>query len=176
MAYIPELEPNEKIALQIAFKVSEKAATFNFAVSDQALYWPATKAFAMNDATYFKRLRNNEISEVCIRRLPPYGFWIFAAIMFFVGLVSTIFMLAPLIRHDPGAHTVSGWPFALVVGGILMPFATRGRLGLEVRTQSKHFRWKPPLVVDKVSKQKIRATFDQIADACEKSGLRVNRD
>lgn len=176
MAFKPELEPNEKLELQIAFRISEKSGVFNFAVSDQAIYWPMTKAFAMNDPNYFKRIRNNEISEVCIRRLPPYGLWIFAAIMLLVGLASTVFMLAPIISHDPGTYTVSGWPFALIVGGILMPFATRGRFGLEVRTHGKKFRWKPPLVVDKASKQKIRATFDQIADACEKSGLRVNRD
>jgi hypothetical protein len=176
MAYKPELEPNENLALQIAFKVSEKSAVFNFAISDQALYWPATKAFAVNDATYFKRLRNNEISEVCIRRLPPYGFWIVAVLMVLAGLATSYFMFAPLINHEPGEHRVSGWPFAIFVGGILLPFAARGRLGLEVRTHDKKFRWKPPLVVDKVSKQKIQATFDQIIAACEKSGLRVSHN
>jgi hypothetical protein len=176
MAYKPELEPNENLALQIAFKVSEKSAVFNFAVSDRALYWPAIKAFAMNDATYFKRIRNNEISEVCVRRLPPYGLWIVAALMVLVGLATTYFMCAPLISHEPGTHTVSGWPIAIFVGGILLPLAARGRLGLEVRTHDKKFRWKPPLVVDKASKQKIQATFDEIIAACEKSGLRVSRN
>jgi hypothetical protein len=175
MAYKPELEPNENLALQIAFKVSEKSAVFNFAVSDQALYWPATKAFAINDATYFKRLRHNEISEVCVRRLPPYGLWIVAVLMVLAGLATAYFTFAPLFNHEPGEHRVSGWPIAIFVGGILLPFAARGRLGLEVRTHDKKFRWKPPLVVDKVSKQKIQATFDQIITACEKSGLRVSR-
>lgn len=176
MAFKPELEPQEKLSLQIIFKISPKNEVFNFAISDQAVYWPMKKAFAVSDPDYFKRIRNNEISEVCIRRLPPYGLWIFAAIMFLVGLASTIFMLAPLISHEPGIHQVSGWPFAIIVGGILIPFAAKGRLGLEVRTQSKTFRWKPRLVVDKASKQKIQAVFDKIADACAKSGLRVNRD
>jgi hypothetical protein len=176
MAYKPELEPNENLALQIAFKVSEKAVAFNFAVSDQALYWPATKAFAMNDATYFKRLRNNEISEVCVRRLPPYGLWIVAILMVLTGLATAYFMYAPLINREPGEHRVSGWPIAIFVGGILLPFAARGRLGLEIRTHDKKFRWKPPLVVDKTSKQKIQATFDEIIAACEKSGLRVSRN
>lgn len=176
MAYEPELETNENLALQIEFKISDKAKAFNFAVSDQALYWPATKMFAMNDATYFKRLRNNEISEVCVRRLPPYGLWVVAVLMVLVGLAFTYFMLTPLINHEPGEHRVSGWPFAIFVGGILLPFAARGRLGLEVRTHDKKFRWKPPLVVDKTSKQKIQATFDEIIAACEKSGLRVSRN
>ena len=96
--------------------------------------------------------------------------------MLWVGLVSAVFMLAPLVSHDPGTHTFSGWQFALIGGGIVMPFVTKGRLGLEVRTQSKNFRWEPPLALDKASKQKIRATIDQIAVACEKSGLRVIRN
>jgi hypothetical protein len=176
MAYKPELEPNEAIALQIAFKVSEKSAAFNFAVSNQALYWPATKAFAMNDATYFKRIRNNEVSEVCVRRLPPYGLWLIAALMVVAGLAIAILMLLPLINQESGTHTVSGWPFAILVGGILLPFAAKGRLGLEVRTHDKKFRWKPPLVVDKASKQKIQATFDEIIASCKKSGLRVSHN
>jgi len=177
MAFKPELEPNEKLTLQIAFKISEKTGVFNFAVSDQAVYWPAIKTFVVKgDPNYFKRIRNNEISEVCIHRLPPYGLWITAALMMAVGLVTSIVMFIPFINHEPGEHLVSGWPFAIIVGGILMPFASKGRFGLEVRTSSKNFRWKPPLVVDKTSKQKIQATFDQIADACEKSGLRVTRN
>ncbi len=177
MAYKPDLEPNENLALQIAFKVSEKAAAFNFAISDQALYWPAIKAFVVKgDPTYFKRIRNNEISEVRVHRLPPYGLWIIAALMVVVGLVTAIFMLMPLLNQEPGEHQVSGWPFAILVGGVLMPFAARGRLGLEVRTHDKKFRWKPPLVVGKAAKQKIQATFDQIIAACEKSGLRVSRN
>jgi len=176
MAYIPDLVPGEKLALQIAFKVSEKSAVFNFAASDQALYWPAKKTFAVNDATYFKRIRNNEILEVCIRRLPAYGLWVLAALMVLAGLALSYLMCAPLMNHEPGKHEVSGWPFAILVGGILLPFAARGRLGLEVKTHDKIFRWKPPLVVDKVSKQKIQGTFDQIIAACEKSGLKVTRD
>jgi hypothetical protein len=176
MAYKPDLESNEKLALQIAFKVSEKSKPFNFAVSDRAIYWPATKAFALNDATYFKRIRNNEIYEVRVRRLPSHGVWIVAVLMVLVGLVTAYAMIAPLISREPGEHTVSGWPFAILVGGILLPFAARSRVGLEIKTHDKTFRWKPPLVVGKIPKQKIRAIFDEIVTACEKSGLRITRD
>ena len=184
MAFKLELEPNEKLTLQISFNISEKTGVFNFAVSDRAVYWPVVKTYwpavkaivLKGDLTYCRRIRNNEISEVCIRRLSPYGLWILAAIMLLVGLVSAVFMLAPLVSHDPGTHTFSGWPFALIGGGIVMPFVTKGRLGLEVRTQSKKFRWEPPLALNKASKQKIQAVFDKIADACKKSGLRVIRN
>jgi hypothetical protein len=176
MAYKPELEPDENLALQIAFKVSEKSPVFNFAVSNRALYWPATKTFAVNDATYFKRIRNGEITEVRMRRLPPYGLWAVAILMVQFGSVVTYFMLAPSLNHDPGLHHESGWPFGIIAGGILMPFAARGRLGLEVRTHDKTFRWKPPLVIGKAAKQKIESAIEEMITACEKSGLRVSRN
>ena len=176
MAYKPELAPNEKLALQIAFQISEKSPAFNFAVSDQALYWPAQKAFAISDATYFKRLRHSEISSVCVRRLPSYGLWLVAIILVLAGLASAYFVFAPLLNHEPGEHLVSGWPPAFLVGGMLLPFVARGRRGLEISTLEKKFRWKPPLVVDQASKQKIQETFDLILAACEKSGLRISRD
>jgi hypothetical protein len=173
MAFKPELEPGENLTFQTAFKAS-KNEVFNFAVSDRALYWPAVKAFVLKgDPTYFKRIRNDEISEVRIRRLPPCGLWVTAVLMMLVGVTTAVFMFIPLINHEPGEHRVSGWPFAIFVGGILMPFAAKGRLCLEVRTQTNVFRWKPRLVVDKASKEKIRAMFETIAAACGKSGLRV---
>jgi hypothetical protein len=175
MAYDPQLEPGEKITLQIAFQVSPKAEVFNFAVSDKALYWPATKLFAVNDATYFKRVQNDQIVSVSLRRLPPYGFWILAGLMFLFGLITSIFMLLPIIKHEPGMHRVTGWGFAFIVGGILMPFAARGRFGLEIKTQDNVLRWKPPLVVDKPSRNRVRAKLEEILDACERSGIKTVR-
>lgn len=175
MAYLPELEPGENLVLETAFKVSEKSAPFNFAISDRAIYWPATKVFAVHDATYFKRLRKAEVAEVSVRRLPPYAFWLVAILLVLAGLVTAYFMLIPLINHEPGEHTVSGWPLALVIGGILLPFAVKGRLGLEIRTLDRTFRWKPPLVVDKASKQNIEAFFDEIIVACEEAGFNTAR-
>jgi hypothetical protein len=177
MAFRLQLEPNETLALQIAFKVSEKTTAFNFAVSDQALYWPVTKTFVLKgDPTCFKRIRNNEVSEVCVRKLPPYGLWLGAGLMVLAGSALSYLMYAPFINHEPGEHSVSGWPIAILVGGMIMPFAARGRLGLEVKTHNKTFRWKSPVVLDKASKQKIQATIEQIAAACEKSDLRVIRN
>jgi hypothetical protein len=175
MAYIPEMEPDEKLFLQIGFKISKKSPGFNFAVSDRAIYWPETKTFAIKDATYFRRIRNNSVAEVYIKRLAPYAAWLMAALMIIFGLVFTGLMLFPLVDKEPGDHLVSGWPIAIFVGGVILSFAARGRLGLEIRTHDKKFAWKPPFVLDKASKLKIRAILDQISSACEKSGLRVIR-
>ncbi len=44
---------------------------------------------------------------------------------------------------------------------------------LEVCFSGGKYRWKPPLVVDKTSKQKIAETLKTIIEACDKVGARV---
>jgi hypothetical protein len=78
-----------------------------------------------------------------------------------------------LLKSQPGAHHVSGWPIAVFVGGIILPFAAKGRYGLHVTTSEKKFKWKPPMVVDKASKDKVAETLTAIRGACESAGLRV---
>jgi len=175
MAYIPQLEDGEKLAVQVALQISPAYEAFNFAVSDEAIYWPAKEAFAMRDATCFKRIRTGQIPEVCVRRLPAYGVWAAAVLMEVVGLAVLCIMFGPDMKHWAGLIPFSILPFALVAGGIFMPLASKGQLGLEVKAEDKTLRWKPPLAFDKASKKRIQETFDQILAACEKSGLRTSR-
>ena len=85
----------------------------------------------------------------------------------------------PVEKHgvmEQGCHVIGKelqYPDCIALGGILLSVVARGRFLLEVKTQKKTFRWKPPLVVDKASKKKIRTTLEEIIQACEKSGLRV---
>jgi hypothetical protein len=173
MAYEPELENGENVRLRVQLNLSKKAQPFHLAVSDRALYWPAIKLVAKNDPYYFRRFTHNQIQQVEIRRLAPYGFWALAAGMVVVGLISTIFMMQPVLANQPGEHRVSGAPIAVFVGGLILPFAAKGRFGLRVTTSDKSFKWKPPLVVDKASKAKVAETLDAIRTACESAGLRV---
>jgi len=176
MAYEPELENGENVRLRVQLNLSKKAQPFHFALSDRALYWPAIKLIAKNDPYYFRRFTHNQVQKVEIRRLAPYGFWALAAAMIVVGLISTIFMLEPLLKSEPGTHTVSGWPIAVFVGGLILPFAAKGRYGLHVTTSDKNFKWKPPLVVDKASKDQVAEPLNSIRAACESAGLRVQVD
>jgi len=173
MAYEPELENGENVRLRVELNLSKKAQPFHFALSDRALYWPAIKFIAKNDPYYFRRITHNQVQKVEIRRLAPYGFWALAAAMVVVGLMTTIFMLEPLLKSQPGSHRVSGWPIAVLVGGFILPFAAKGRYGLRVTTSDKNFKWKPPMVVDKASKDKVAEALTAIRSACESAGLRV---
>jgi hypothetical protein len=173
MAYIPELETGEILIRQFTVKLSKKAKPFHFAVSDRALYWPEKKLVALNDAFYFRRIPHNQIQTVSLKKLAPYALWLLAALMLLAGLVIGFLLLLPFLEHIPGSHTVSGWPLALVVGGILLPFVARGRFGLQIVTSDKAFTWKPPLVVDKPSRIHVAVVLKDMLQTCQQAGLRV---
>jgi hypothetical protein len=96
-----------------------------------------------------------------------------AALLFIAGLFLGFVLLLPFLEHSPGAHTVSGWPLALVVGGILLLFVARGRFGLQIVTSNRSFTWKPPLVVDKPSRTRVAVILKEMVQICQHAGLRV---
>jgi hypothetical protein len=173
MAYDIVPESGEQVEARIELNLSKKAQPFHFAVSNRALYLPRIKLIAKTDPYYFQRVRLEQVQEVEVKRLAPYAFWLMAGLMICVGLITTIFMMEPVLRNEPGTHRISGWPIAVFVCGFLVPFAAKGRFGLEVRFSDGKYRWKPPLVVDRASKQQIAETFQTIIEACEKVGVRV---
>ena len=173
MAYEIVPESGEQVEARIELNLSKKAQPFHFGVTNRALYIPRIKLIAKTDPYFFQRVRLEQVQEVKVKRLAPYALWLLAGLMITVGLVTTVWMVEPVLRNEPGTHRISGWPIAVFVCGFLVPFAAKGRFGLEVCFSGGRYRWKPPLVVDKTSKQKIAETFQTIIEACEKVGARV---
>ena len=173
MAYEVDPQPGEEVEASIELTLSKKAQPFFFVVSNRALYIPRVKLIAKTDPYYFQRVRLEQVQQVTVRRLAPYTLWLLAGLMIIIGLVTTIFMMEPVLRKQPGTHRISGWPIAVFVCGFLVPFAAKGRIGLEILFSDGRYRWKPPLVVDRASKQKIAQTIQTIVAACEKVGTRV---
>lgn len=177
MAYTVDLEPGEQIIEELAFTVSNDVQPFHFVVTNRALYVPAKKLIAVSDPYYYRRVPHHEVSEVTIRRMRPYALWFLAGVMFIVGLVVTLLMMSQFSGgYVPREYKVSGWPAAICVGGLLIPFAAHGRRGLLIRWASGSFRWKPPLVIDRASKQRIAENFQDIAAACREAKLNVTLD
>jgi hypothetical protein len=72
----------------------------------------------------------------------------------------------------PGvAYHVSGWPFAIFVGGIIIPFIARGRKILIVRMRKGRFKWKPQLAMDKKTREHCSHLQEELVDACRKAGI-----
>jgi len=174
MAYEVVPEPGEEIAARVKLDLSKKAQPFCFAVSNRAIYIPRIKFIAKTDPYYFQRVPLSQLRNITVKRLRPYALWFLAGLMIPIGLLTTIWMMEPVLRNEPGSHKISGWPIAVFVGGVLIPFAAKGRFGLEIWFSGGTFRWKPPLVVDNASKQRIAETFRVIIDACGKVGAPIS--
>ena len=164
MAYEPELESGENIRCRVGIDISNAAQPFHLVVSDRAVYWPETKFLPRADPFYFRRITHNQIHEVMIRRLPPYGFWLLGAVLIAVGL----FFFATIREH--GRILL---PVMAIVGGLILLFSAKGRFGLDIVTSEKTFRWEPPPAPDRASKEKIASALDSITEATRVSGLRV---
>ena len=174
MAYHVTLEAGEELEAQIDLNLSKKAQPFSFAISNQAIYIPRIKLIAKTDPYYFQRVPLHQVQRVTVRRLRPYALWLLAALMVPAGLVSTIWMMEPVLRNEPGTHQLSGWPIAVFVCGFLVPIAAKGRFALEIEFTGGIYRWKPPLVVDKDSKVKIWCAFETIVGTCKRLGTAVS--
>jgi hypothetical protein len=174
MAYEVVPEPGEEVEAKIELNLSKKARPFFFAVSNRAIYIPRIKLIAKTDPYYFQRVPLNQLRHLVVRRLRPYALWLLAGLMIPIGLVTTIWMMEPVLRKEPGTHDISGWPIAVFVCGFLVPVAAKGRFGLEIWFNGGKYRWKPPLVVDRTSRRKITETFQTIIEACRKVGAPIS--
>src|SRR5436190_20211579 len=128
MPYSVELERDEQLIGSYSLTLGKKAEPFVFAVTTQALFLPRKKFFAVKDPTYFERAPLHSVREVRIQRLRPYAMLVLAAIMVVVGAVTTFYMMRPQFKLEGGQ--VSGYPPAIVVVGLVIPFVIRGRYGL----------------------------------------------
>lgn len=141
MPYTIELQHDEELLLDVNVVTSKKSKPFAFAVSNQALFLPREKVFAVSDPTYFERVPLSEVRTITRTRLRPYFWWVLAGLMLVVGTVTTYFMVQPLLAGKGGE--VSGLPPALVVVGLVIPFVVRERFGIKVEMVEGTFSWKP---------------------------------
>jgi hypothetical protein len=185
MAYVIESEPGENVLLEVCYRASQKDTVYRaserppdlrMAISDRAFYFAANRFVVSGDPTYFRRVPKDQVREVRIQPLRPYGLWVAAALMATAGLVTELLMMWPLVMQIPGRYRVSGWPLAILVGGLLLPLAGKGRLRLIVQMVKGRFKWDPPLVVDRASKQRITALMDDIQKASRAGGFQVVDD
>jgi hypothetical protein len=173
MPYEIKPEPNERILLDVDYRASKDSEPFRFAVSDQALYLPSKRLVVAGDPCCFRRVPREEVTEVRVEPLQPYWLWIGAGFMVVTGIFIGGAMLLPFLMQWEGKFRVSGWPLALIVGGLLMPLAARGRRRLTVQLTRGCYRWTPPLVVDGPSKREVANTLAGILEACRAAGLRA---
>ncbi len=173
MPYILNPQADEQILLDIRYEPSAKSEAFHFAVTNQAVYLPATKFVLSGDARYFQRVPHAEVKEVSVQKAKAYGAWIAAVLLIAAGLVLVVSqMMAGFAVVDT---RFLGWAAALIIGGALLPRAAKGRERLVVVMSKSVFRWNPPFVVDRKSKEQVQAILQSILDTCQTNGVPTSR-
>jgi len=169
MPFIVDPQPGEEVYLLREFRGSH-AHVFAMAVSNQAVYLPAQKLTLGKDPWYFKRIPLSDVKEVGLVKQKAFYIYILAVIMIVSGALLAYLMMAPVLRGQPGK--VSGWPLAMIVGGVLLPFIARGRRTLVVKMSKGKYKWKPQLAVDKKSRETCLKIQDDMLQACIRAGIR----
>ena len=145
---------------------------FAIAVSNQAVYVSAQKFVVKGDTWYFKRVPLSDVRKVRLVRQRPIYVIMLSASMILFGAVLSFLMMWRAFHPMPGVpYEVSGWPFAIAIGGIIIPFIARGRRILIVKMRKGTFKWKPQLAVDKKTRELCSNLQAQIVQACEKAGV-----
>lgn len=171
MAYEYSLEEGEEVLGNFSFSTSRNSPPFCLVVSTRALFLPRTKRFAVSDPTYFEKVPLSRVTQVRITRLSPILMWILAVLMVTSGAALTAIMLWPFLRGGHG--TVSGYPPAIFVCGLVIPFIVRRRYALDINLINELFRWKPPMLVDQASRDAVKRFLDTVTDACREAGINV---
>lgn len=97
-----------------------------------------------------------------------------AVLMLLFGAGMTYIMLDPIL-HGQGGR-VSAWPIVVGLGGVILPFAARGRRTLRIVYDDGKYQWSPPVVVDSASRQYIGGLLDHVAGGLRAAGISVEVD
>jgi hypothetical protein len=172
MAFEINPQPGEHVLVRKEFRGSH-SHIFAMAVSNQALYLSAQK-WALKDDWYFKRVLLDEVKEVSLKKQKPLTLLLMSAAMLVIGGSVSIMMLMNTYAVTPRQPAYgSGWPIAIFVGGLLIPFIARGRRTLVVRLKKGRFKWKPQLALDRKTRDLYVDIQRDIIGACRKVGLQT---
>lgn len=171
MPYQYSLEEGETVLANVSFSPSRKFAPLCLVVTTHAVFLPRKKLFAVKDPTYFERVPFSQVLQVRIRRIRPVATWLLALPMIAAGATLTAIMFWPLLHGLKGE--ISGYPPALVICGLVVPFVARKRYSLEIQLVRGTFRWTPPILIDQASRISTLNFFGTLADAFGNAGVHV---
>lgn len=170
MAFKVDAQPGEELYALQEFRGSH-GYVFGLAVSNQAIYLPAQKMTLKSDSWYFKRVPLSEVMEVSVAKQNSVYIYLISVALIVSGLLMIYLMMGPVLRGEEGR--VSGWPLAILVAGLVVPFIARGRKTLSVRMTKGNYRWKPQLAVDRKTRDTYDGILTEIMSACRRAGIKT---
>ena len=163
-----QLEDDELIVADESFQASKNSYPFRMVLTSHAVYLTRLNKRSLSEPWYLERILHSNIREVLLAPVRPLAAW--AAAVVFLGLGITTLILMYLPSSD---GSISGWPFALVVGGLVIPFAVRGRKQLVVRLIDETYIWKPEIVIDGTTRAEIRRVQESLLETFRALRIRV---
>ena len=155
------------------FRVSHDHV-FAMAVTNQAIYIPVQKLVLKRDSWSFKRVLLSDVLEVSLIRQRPISLILLSAAMIIFGTVLSVLMMWRAFNPMEGViYKVSGWPMAIAVGVLIIPFIARKRRTLLVRMRKRKYKWKPQLAIDKKTGQLCADIQDELLQACKRAGIKT---
>ena len=171
MPFDVEPQPGEEVYLFKEFRGSHDHV-FAMAVSNQAIYIPVQKLVLKRDPWSFKRVLLSDVLEVRLLKQRPISLILLSAAMIIFGTVLSVLMMWRAFNPMEGVpYMVSGWPMAIALAGILIPFIARKRRTLLVRMRNGKYKWKPQLAIDKKTRKLCSDIQDEILQSCKKGGI-----
>lgn len=168
MPFTVEAQPGEEVYVLKEFRGSH-GHVFAMAVSNQAVYLPAQKMTLKADSWYFRRVPLSKVTEVSVAKQKSIYIYLISSMLIVLGALMIYLMMAPVLRGEPGR--VSGWPLAIFVAGLVIPFIARGRKILSVKMSKGHHTWKPQLALDKKTREAVSVLQSDILNACRRAGI-----
>lgn len=173
MPFVIDKQPGEEVYIQREFHGSH-SHVFAMAVSNQAVYVSAQR-FAVRDTWYFKRIPLADVIDVRLVKQKPISLLLLSVAMVVFGALVSFQMMWHGLHLMPGEYyRGSGWPFAITIGGIVIPFISRGRKILLIKTSNGKFKWKPQLAMDKKTRAIYTTLQAELMAACMKAGIRTS--
>lgn len=170
MPFTVEPHVGEELHITREFRGSH-GHVFAMAVSNRAIYLPEQRMTLKTDSWYFKRVPLSDVVEVNISKQKSIYIYAVSLLLVVAGLLMIYLMMDPVLRGEGGR--VSGWPFAILVAGVVIPFIARGRKILSVKMNRYRYKWKPQLALDRRTRNTYSAIQADLLEACRRAGIKT---
>ena len=176
MLVLPELEQGERwlFSDMLPAPNPKKGGAFALLVSDRALFLLRSRRLAIRDPWYFERIPLRDVTLVELVAQRASWSWGVAASCIALGT----WLLTQLIPQGLGPERAKpiGYSVALVVVGLVIPFAARGRLTLHVKLSNGTFKWRPTLTVGGPYSSLAREYLVSLAHAIRSAGVHTKTE
>lgn len=168
----PDLDENEAVLLDIAHQMAN-STPFRVVITGSAFYFLSQKTFAVSDPWYFEKVTLSQISCVMRRKIRAIYSWIISSFLIIGGAIGLYSMYYAAFVKPHKEVLVSGYPFALLLGGIIIPFLAKKRYGIFIKCDNRSYSWKPTFVIDNKSRQEIAEKQRLIIETSRELGVNV---